>query len=200
MKTLANVQNELVIVISRGIVSQLIWTSKKEFYNNFAKNVYGRNIGTKDALKNTKVIEVKFEDCEFYGLKKNSSESYIINTSKLKEIFKQYLVEENEFDVNEIISNMSFKPRHIVLWKKDGAHYLTKSSVRTDLRQEVYNKMTENGYTFICSYTFGNVEDAKLLKYFAFMDISKKNSIESYLISDAAMHGFLKILQNEIKS
>lgn len=197
MKTLANVQNELVIVISRGIVSQLIWTSNEQLYNNFAKNVYGRNIGTKDALKNTKVIDVKSEDCKFYGMKKNSNENYIFNTSKLKEKFN--LTEDNEIDINEIVNNMSFKPRHIVLWKKDGVHYLTKSSVRTDLRQDVYNEMIENGYTFICSYTFRKAEDIQLLKYFAFMDISKKNSIESYHISDTAMHGFLKILQNEIK-
>lgn len=197
MKTLANVQNELVIVISRGIVSQLIWTSKEQLYNNFAKNVYGRNIGTKDVVKNTRVIDVKAEDCKFYGMKKNSDESYIFNTSKLKEKFN--ITEENEIDVNEIINNMSFKPRHIALWKKDGAHYLTKASIRKDLRKDVYDKMIENGYTFICSYTFGNDKDAQLLKYFAFMDISKKNSIDPYLISDTAMHGFLKLLQNEIK-
>lgn len=194
MKTLANVQNELVIVISRGIVSQLIWTSRAQLYNNFAKNVYGRNIGTKDTVKNTRVIEVKAEDCKLYGLTKNSVD--VFNTSKVKEKF--HFTEENEIDVNEIINTMSFKPRHIALWKKDGAHYLTKSSVRTNLRKQVYDKMIEDGYTFICSYTFGNAEDNALLKYFAFMDISKNNSI-SYLISDTAMHGFLKILQNEIK-
>lgn len=195
MKTLANVQNELVIVISRGIVSQLIWTSRKQMYNNFAKNVYGRNIGTKDAVKNTRLIEVKVEDCKFLGLTKNSVD--IFNTSKLKEKF--HFTEENEIDVNEIINSMSFKPRHIALWKKDGAYYLTKSSVRTNLRKEVYDKMIEDGYTFICSYTFESAEDNAFLKYFAFLDISKKNSIKSHLISDTAMHGFLKILQNEIK-
>lgn len=195
MKTLANVQNELVIVISRGIVSQLVWTSKAQLYNNFAKNVYGKNIGTKNALNNTQVIDVKTEDCKFYGLTKNSRDNF--NTSKLKEKF--HLTEENEIDVNEIINSMSFKPRHIALWKKDGAHYLTKSSVRTDLTKQVYDKMIEDGYTFICSYTFKRTKRNSLLKYFAFMDISEKDSIKSYLISDTAMHGFLKILQNEIK-
>ena len=195
MKTLANVQNELVIVISRGIVSKLIWTSRAQLYNNFAKNVYGKNIGTKNALNNTRVIDVKAEDCKFYGLTKNSID--VFNTSKLKEKF--HLTEENEIDVNEIINDMSFKPRHIALWKKDGAHYLTKSSVRTDLRKQVYDKMIEDGYTFICSYTFKRTKRNSLLKYFAFMDISEKNSIKSYLISDTAMHGFLKILQIEIK-
>ena len=200
MKTLANLTNgrELVIVVKRGICTELIWTSLKNVANVLAKTVYSNKMGSSNCLSNTYLIDLNIDEIKELGLKRDSVEHTKFNTSKMVSWLNEHLIDENLYDIENIISENKFSSRHISLFfnKETGKHILVKTTRK--LNEKLNEKLAETNYTLEKTTLF--VENS-ILRLFAFMDITTGSKIAIYEISGKSLTEFNKYAKTvEVKA
>ena len=192
MKTLAerNSVYELVIVVKRGICTEMIWVSDKNVANRLASVIYGKNMGFVDIKDKTFLIELTSVECKNLGLRKDcTSETFMFHTSKITSWLEMHLAPENLFDIESILESATFKPRTIVLAKIAGRECLVKFNkhINKDVMAEFINK----GYELIDDFTF--ISNAAL-RLFSFMVPSTKSNIVEYEISNTTATRFKKLI------
>lgn len=195
MKTLAqrNSIYELVIVVKRGICTELIWVSDKNLTNRLSSVVYDKQMGFMNQFDRTYLIEVLHIDCKIFGLKKDcTSERFMINTAKMKQWLDINLAPDRLFDIEAILNSAEFKPRTIILAStKSGRECLIKVS---KFNEKVAHTLVNAGYKLLNSCKFTTNEGLRL---FAFMVPSTTSDIVDYEIGQQTVKRFKLLLESQ---
>ena len=195
MKTLAqrNSVYELVIVVKRGICTELIWVSDKALVNRLSSIVYDKQMSFMDQLDKTYLIELLPVDCKKLGLKRDcTSETFMFNTNKMKDWLETHIEEEKLFDIKAIIDAAEFQPRTIVLASHNGRDCLIKLTRK--LSEKIWKPFIDAGYMFQVSCNFTSNE---ALRLFSFMVPSTKSNIVDYEIGPTTVKRFKSLLESQ---
>lgn len=194
MKTLAqrNSVYELVIVVKRGICTELVWVSDKNLVNRLSSIVYDKQMGFMDQLDKTYLIELLPADCKKLGLKRDcTSETFMFNTNKMKDWLETHIEEEKLFDIKAILDEAKFQKRTIVLASHNGRDCLIKLRTFT---KNIWKPFIEAGYMFQVSCTFTSNE---ALRLFSFMVPATKSNMVDYEIGQQTVKRFKLLLKSQ---
>lgn len=194
MKTLAqrNSVYELVIVVKRGICTELVWVSDKNLVNRLSSVVYDKQMGFMDQLDKTYLIELLPAECKKFGLKRDcTSETFMFNTNKMKDWLETHIEEEKLFDIKVILDEAKFQKRTIVLASHNGHDCLIKLRTFT---KNIWKPFIEAGYMFQVSCTFTSNE---ALRLFSFMVPATKSNMVDYEIGQQTVKRFKSLLESQ---
>ena len=194
MKTLAqrNSVYELVIVVKRGICTELVWVSDKALVNRLSSIVYDKQMGFMDQLDKTYLIELLPVECKKFGLKRDcTSETFMFNTNKMKDWLETHIEEKELFDIKAILDEAKFQKRTIVLASYNGRDCLIKLRTFT---KNIWKPFIEAGYVFQVSCTFTSNE---ALRLFSFMVPATKSNMVDYEIGQHTVKRFKSLLESQ---
>lgn len=194
MKTLAqrNSVYELVIVVKRGICTELVWVSDKALVNRLSSIVYDKQMGFMDQLDKTYLIELLPVECKEFGLKRDCiSETFMFNTNKMKDWLETHIEEKKLFDIKAILDEAKFQKRTIVLASRNGRDCLIKLRTFT---KNIWKPFIEAGYMFQVSCTFTSNE---ALRLFSFMVPATKSNMVDYEIGQQTVKRFKSLLESQ---
>lgn len=194
MKTLAqrNSVYELVIVVKRGICTELVWVSDKNLVNRLSSVVYDKQMGFMDQLDKTYLIELLPVECKKFGLKRDcTSEMFIFNTNKMKDWLETHTEENKLFDIKAILDEAKFQKRTIVLASHNDRDCLIKLRTFT---KNIWKPFIDAGYVFQVSCTFTSNE---ALRLFSFMVPATKSNMVDYEIGQHTVKRFKSLLESQ---